>query len=296
MKNSDMTEVKENEYSNPPLFGALSGVSLSVDQSEILPGLVLRQSFTDMFSAPMLAFGPPQAPDRHHPDPWEAVRGGFSYKSRIEAGLLDNKRLNGVLPVSAMWLLAALLRLQVRAPVRMAVLSKSCFDAESAESGDMSPVAFEASPDQLGLFSNEMWSVLSEEDLDWLQTFMPVILRLHGEERFFRSFSIYEQAQWSRTIEAASVLICSAIEALFDLGKERDKTKAISRALSEYVGEDRSDRDRAYQVISDLYRERSRVVHAGRSIEAKDFAQLFQLAKVAFRRVIIDGDLPPARK
>jgi hypothetical protein len=90
----------------------------------------------------------------------------------------------------------------------------------------------------------------------------------------------------------SAVLVWTAIEALFDLGAERDKTRAICKALSDYVSTSRADRDRAYQVIQDLYKKRGRVVHVGRSVDPSDFMQSLQLARVAFRRVLIDGELP----
>ncbi len=89
-------------------------------------------------------------------------------------------------------------------------------------------------------------------------------------------------------------LVWTAIEILFDLAGEREKTKAICRALSDYVAADQPDRDRAYQVIQNLYFKRGQTVHAGRSMAQQDVFESFRLASVAFQRILIEGRLPPS--
>ena len=125
---------------------------------------------------------------------------------------------------------------------------------------------------------------------------LPVAARLYHDERFFRAFSVYDQAQWTPTPEMGTVLVWTAIEILFDLASEREKTKAICGALSDFVGADKSDRDRAYQVIQSLYFKRGQTVHAGRTMDSQDVAQSFRLASSAFQQVLIEGKLPPPRK
>jgi hypothetical protein len=91
-----------------------------------------------------------------------------------------------------------------------------------------------------------------------------------------------------------TVLVWTAIEALFNLWGEREKTKAVCRALADYVGDGKSDRDRAYQVIRDMYGKRGSVVHYGSRVKPREAIQSYQFAKVAFRRCIIEGALPPS--
>lgn len=156
---------------------------------------------------------------------------------------------------------------------------------------EASPVAFKQARQQIGLFRDHRIEA-TRDDLRWLSEMLPVATSLYNDERFFRAISIYDQSQWSPTLEMGAVLVWTAFEILFDLGGEREKTKAISRAVSDYVGVDSPDRDRAYQVVRDLYAKRGRVVHVGRTIDPQDAMQLYRLAQVVFRRVLIDGALP----
>jgi len=89
-----------------------------------------------------------------------------------------------------------------------------------------------------------------------------------------------------------SVLVGRAIEALFDLSAECDKTRANCRLLTAYVEHGQSDRDRAYQVIRDMYARRSSVVHYGGRVTVQEAIQSYHFAKVPFRRCIIEDRLP----
>ncbi|WP_148219246.1 HEPN domain-containing protein [Azospirillum sp. B510] len=274
-----------------PLYGCLTGIDLPMDRLTVAPGIVLRKVFVDMFGASMLAFSPPPTKKAAHPAPWVAVKGGFSFESRAELAVSESSALGGLSPTVVAWLVAAVLRLQMRTPVRLAVVGNIPFDRMGSEWQNASPYPFEGAPQQIGLF-NAWREVATADDLVWLVDMLPIAVRLYHDERFFRAISVYNQAQWSPTLEMGVVLLWSALETLFGLGGEREKTKALSRAVSGYVATDRSDRDRAYQVVRDLYAKRGKVVHAGAKLDVNDVIQSFQFGRVCFRRVLIEGVLP----
>jgi hypothetical protein len=281
--------------SKTPIYGFLTGVELPNDSVNILPGITLKRVYVDTFGATMMAFAPPQTPTSHHPAPWAAVRGGFSFESRVQVELTDMGACDGLTPSVAIWLVAALLRLRIQTPIRLAVIANMPFDTFGERSREIQAVAFENAPYQIGAFTATHVEV-AEDEIAWLRDMLPVAARLHHDERFFRAFSVYDQAQWTPTPEIGTVLVWTAIEILFDLASEREKTKAICKALSNYVGADQADRDRAYQVIQNLYYKRGQTVHAGRSIAFQDVSQSFRLATVAFQRVLAEGRLPPPRR
>ena len=275
------------------LYGCITGLELSGSRVEILKGITLRRVYVDTIGATMMAFAPPPTPKSHHPTPWAAVRGGLTFESRLEIAITDIGACDGLPPPVAAWLVAAVLRLQVASPIRLAVIANMPFDQMRERWREVEAVAFESAPQQIGAFNAHRVEA-RELDLSWLRETLPVAARLYHDERFFRAFSIYDQALFSPTTGMGTVLVWTAIEAFFDLGREREKTKAICKALSDYVGADRNDRDRAYQIIQELYYKRGQVVHAGRSMDTNDTIQSYQLACVAFQRALIDGRLPPS--
>jgi hypothetical protein len=282
------------DTSAPPIYGCLTGIELPNEMIAILPGIALRRVYVDTFGATMMAFAPPLTPKSPHPTPWAGVDGGFTFEGRVEIELTDMSACDGLTPSVAAWLVAAVLRLRIPTPIRLAVIGNMPFDRMGEHWQEEHAVAFESAPHQIGIFKAVRIEVTNDE-LSWLRDMFPVAARLYHDERFFRAFSVYDQAQWTPTPEMATVLVWTAIEILFDLAGEREKTKAICRALSDYVGVDQSDRDRAYQVIQDLYYKRGQTVHAGRGMASQDVIQSFRLANVAFQRVLVKSRLPPSR-
>lgn len=275
-----------------PLYGCLTGLELPDSRIEVLHGIVLRRVYVDTFGATMMAFAPPTI-SRPYQEPWAAVQGGFTFESRVEIAITDARACDGMAPSVVAWLVAAVLRLHVKSPIRLAVIANMPFDQMSKSWSKVEAIAFETAPQQTGVFTAQHIEA-SELHLSWLKEKLPVAARLYHEERFFRAFSIYDQSLWSPSPETSNMLIWTAIEILFDLGREREKNKAISGALSAYVAADRPDRDRAYQVIQGLYHKRGQAIHAGRRMDTEDIIQSHQLARAAFQRALINGKLPPS--
>jgi hypothetical protein len=288
-------DVAKAQTPSLPIYAALTGLRAPPESIEVCRGVVLRPIYVDIFDGPMMAFAPPKEPNSHHPAPWVAVSGGFSFENRVELAISDTAVFGGLQPATIAWLVAAVLRLQASQPLRVAVIGNIPFDQMGAAGPRaVNVVAFESSPHQLFVTQRKETENTIAEDLDWLKKFLPVAARLYHEERFFRAFGTYEHAQWSPTREMGVVLVWSAVETLFDIGARRDKTKSICGALADYVAADPQDRDRVYQVIQSLYYERGRVVHVGHAMKPESAAQSFLLAKAAFRRVLIDEVLPPS--
>jgi hypothetical protein len=174
-----------------PLHGCFTGIELPVDRLEVVPGIVLRRVFVDMFGASMLAFAPPPATSSPHPAPWVAVRGGYTFESRVEIAISDISSLGGLSPTVVAWLVAAVLRLQSA----WAVLGGMPFDEMGERRKEASPVAFEQAAQQIGAFQDYRVEA-TPDDLLWLSEMLPIAARLYHDERFFRAISVYDPSQW----------------------------------------------------------------------------------------------------
>lgn len=277
-----------------PLYASVTGIALSADTFHVCEGVELRKGIFEIFGVPMLAFAEPPTPATHTPGPWVAVHGGFHLKSRAELVIQSLAAFDGFMPSQALWIIAALLRLYIEAPVRISAVANvplsSLPDYRNAQA-----LAFEASPFQLGLYRTDR-ADLDADGLDWLSAALPVATRLFHEERFSRAFTLYDAATWADRLELATVLLWTSVEVLFDLGGEQHKTKAICSALADYVAEDARDRDRAYSAIRDLYGKRGSIVHAGGNIGQEDFLQSYSIVRAMFRNVLGRQTLPIVRR
>jgi hypothetical protein len=278
-----VARIKQNK-DTLPLYGSVTGITLLGDQMYVARGVALRPGLFGTFSTPMMGFAEP-ANGGHTPGPWVAVDGAYhSFQARVEVAIEDLTAFEGFAPSQAMWLIAALLRLRIEAPVRVTTVANVPLGTLK-EHTEIWPLAFEGAPYQNGLFRAGRMD-MTADDLDWLSDTLPVATRLFHEERFMRALTIFDESVWASRLEIGTVFIWTAIEILFDCSGEQHKMKAISSALADCVGHDRADRDHAYQVIADLYAKRGRVVHSGRNIEREDFGQLRAFARDAFMNVL----------
>lgn len=287
-----MARIKQDK-DTLPLYGSVAGITLPAEPIHVARGIAFRPGLFDTFSTPMMGFAEP-ANGGHTPAPWVPVDGAYhSFQARAEVAIEDLTALEGFGPSQAMWLIAALLRLRFEAPVRVTTVANVPL-ATLKERTDIWPLAFEGGPYQNGIFQAGRMD-LTKEDLEWLSDTLPIAARFFHEERFMRALTIFDESVWASRLEIGTVFIWTAIEILFDCSGEQRKTKAISSALADCVGHDKRDRDRAYQVIVDLYDKRGRVVHSGRNIEREDFGQSRALARAAFMNVLGRKELPRPR-
>jgi hypothetical protein len=288
--------VQQHDFDQLPLFGCLTGFTLPVENFEIGQGLVLRRTFVDTFGGWSMGFVAPHAPTMPHPAPWAPVHGESSsmLKARVELAISDTSLEGFTLPTATAWIVASLLRLRINTPIRVAVLANMPFNSMADNWRKVEAMAFEMGTKQWGVFNAETVQA-TLEDLLWLRRCVPVAARLYQDERFQRAFSIYDEALWAPRKELATILIWTALEILFEASGEQNKTRAISQLASEWIGHDRADRDRAYNVIRELYHKRGRVVHVGRQIETADFIQSLQICKAVFENILTREKLPPPR-
>jgi len=268
------------------VYGAITGLELDRESVELAPGIILRPTIAEIFSAVMLAYGLPQ-PGKPHPGPWAALQGGMALKARIqlEVNLADVPK--GMDHRTVAWLVTALIRLHVDGPIRLAAVSPHPYSPEHAKLhvGEL----YEGSPHHWGIFKpGEHFVALAESNYTWLRRQLPRTFVLWETERFRRAFSVFDEARFSASSESSVSMIWTALEVLLGLSTSRDKGRMMAKALSEFVAAP-DEADRARDMVRDLYTKRGSIIHAAGKATSRDHIQLIRIATVAFQQCVVIG-------
>jgi hypothetical protein len=143
-----------------------------------------------------MAFGAPVAPARHHPAPWMSVTGSMSsFSSRVEVRIEVLETFNPLPSSIVAWLIAALFRLRIAAPVRIPAVANMPL-RELGEIRGADATSFEGGQHQAGWFRDVLVEATMEELL-WVKMVLPRAAMFYHHDRFMRAFSIFDDASWS---------------------------------------------------------------------------------------------------
>ncbi len=280
-----------NESVPPPIYACLTGVAIAEEKVLLSEDCLISKIFVDTFSTTMMVFAPPISPAKHHPGPLVAVDEYKSFNARAQIELKNLNDFEHLSAEVALTIIVSMMRLRISAPIRIPVLGNMPFNVMKDSSGTARAKPFESFPSHIGVFKEECHT-LSPNDIDWIKQAIATVVKLCRADRFFRAFTVYEQAQWVPTTEIAIQLLWTAMETLLNLSAVSNKAKSLSAALADHVTDDRPSRDKAYQDIKRLYENRGKVVHSARNVVDNDVFNTVNLARVAFCRAVASQEVP----
>lgn len=271
------------------LFGGLAGVRLEGSEIyQIAPGLELRGTYAHVFSYYMGAFARPTKPNQPHPAPWQALKGGgIAFDVETEAFLCQDARLGPMSRLGSLWLLAALIRLLSAAAIHMPSISTNAY-ARIPEGGDDDTIWAAEIQAPAG-----RWEVnIDANFVRGLQSCLGNAAQLTSEPAFYRAFQTFDGAAWLPTPATQMIAIWTAIETVMRPGRQQI-TKRLASALGDYLGADRSARDRICNQAIQLYHSRGNATHDGQQTTQKALRESYMLARDMFIQIIATGQMPP---
>jgi hypothetical protein len=155
--------------SQPTLYAGLAHVTHAGDPFDLGHGLTLRSTYAHLMSVHMMAFKKAEQ-GGHHPPPWRAAHGGFSYDIEAEIVVPLEQAMPGKLnSEDTAWLIAALLRLARYPYLMIPVFSDHPFS--DAAMSEREPVLrpFEIEPRILAP-AGQTDAVFTAKDLEWVRS------------------------------------------------------------------------------------------------------------------------------
>ena len=272
------------------LFGGMAGAALGVDEFEVCPGLVLRQTYAHVMSPYILAFKRPESRGQHHPAPWKSARGGVFVDVEIEVALDEGTRPTGFDRLNTLWWVVALLRLSTGATLRMPVVSDASFAdvATSTVEPDLWPI--EMLPSQIPTVSAPPQDI-NEDSLLWLRGAFVSGATLMRDALFGRAFQTLDGAIWAHSPGSAIVTVWAALETLVRPGRT-DIGKRLAMSVAALLEPPGTERDRLFQRAKGLYEARGSSAHASQSPEVEQLVSSFDIARRSFMASIDSHTVP----
>lgn len=270
------------------LFGGLVGIQMEPGETHVLaPGVAISATYAHCFSYFMAAFERPPAPGAPHPAPWVALRGGSAaYDIEAEVRLEPTARLAGLPRLDTIRLIASLIRLLSGMPIRMPAISNTSYDQGANSVAEPVVFALETLPSWVSGTVR-----IDAGFAHGLAQCLPLAASLMSDPTFERAFATFDAMFWLPTAAARLTALWSAMETAMRPGRS-DITKRLARALGDYVGSDRRDRDRIVNEVIRLYGERSSSSHNAQPPSDEVVRASYLIARSMFIRIVAEGTLP----
>lgn len=272
-------------------YAGIAHVSYPGEPFDLGHGVILKSTYAHLFASNMMAFAR-ATEGKHHPGPWRAARGGFSYDIEIELAVPISQKLPGGLNAEdTVWLLAALLRLVEYAGLMVPVTSDLPFDAAAAAEKEPLLQPFETES-RIFLRTDADVSRIKTDRLAWLKSVWPRTAELL---RTSPSFNLALRAADVCTLKGrpASALLMAwgALEELFAPSRAelRFRVSAHIAAYLEPLGPKRLE---LFGTATNLYKVRSKAAHTARDTEVTALIESFMILRNALMRMIDEGAVP----
>lgn len=273
------------------LYGGVTGIKLSVESFGLGEGVELRQTYSHLFSANMMAFSPPGA-EGYHPPPWKAAKGGFGYDIEVEVRAPAQTTLGDSFDAKeTIWWISALLRL-VRFPyLSVPVISNQSFRdiPNSKEEPTLTPFETEG---RIFSASVDESCTLDAEQLAWVaENWVSAGHLLNRNPKFYSAVKAFDSATVRGRASASMLALWGGLEQLFapSAGELRFRVAAL---LASYLEKPGASRLALYKQVLKLYNERSVAAHTAQDIDTGPLVQTYVIMRNALVRMIDDGSVP----
>lgn len=273
------------------LYGGVTGIKLSVESFALGEGVELRQTYSHLFSANMMAFSPP-GPEGYHPAPWKAAKGGFGYDIEVEIRAPAQTTLGESFDAKEIiWWISALLRLARFPYLSVPVISNQSFRdiPNSKEEPTLTPFETEG---RIFSASKDGSCTLDADQLAWVaENWISAGHLLNRNPKFYSAVKAFDSATVRGRASASMLALWGGLEQLFapSAGELRFRVAAL---LASYLEKPGASRLALYKQVLKLYNERSVAAHTAQDVDTGPLVQTYVIMRNALVRMIDDDNVP----
>lgn len=271
-------------------FFGLHGLQLPEPEIELGKGIIIRATYANIFAPFMVAFAPPESPQKHHPGPWSVASGGFSYDITSELVIPLEKEAEPEKYLQTARVILFLLRLVVNPAITLPVFSNMAFSKDNAGVKGLKLQPFEIQGRIFPLAVGE--SFAGSGALEWVRNHWQITQKLvDSSTEFELARNAIDQGQFIQNTALTLVFLWGALEALFSpsTAELRFRVSALIASFLEPPGIDRSERQKK---IAKLYDERSKAAHGRPKHSQQHLLDTFNLLRDVLLKMIELGSVP----
>jgi hypothetical protein len=279
-----------NKLFGSDIHAGLSGIELTEDSFEMGEGILLHRTYAHLMAPFMVAFKP-APPGSHHPAPWKAASGGFSFDVNAELTIPSDLEKRFGSPYGIARTLVFLLRLGVNPAITLPVFSNHPFSMmPQVEDNYANLLPFEVQPRHFPL--GVVGGRATADSIAWVTERWQVTHKLRkNSEGFSLAVEALDSGQFMENTALILVSLWGALEALFSPSTSELRFR-VSSLISSFLESPGTNRAKRQKDIAKLYDKRSAAAHGKPSHETEHVLLTFNLVREVLIEIINKGHVP----
>ena len=272
------------------VYAGLSGLELEGEGYDLGSGILLSKTYAHMMAPFVMAFKP-APPGSHHPGPWKAASGGFSFD--VNAELLIPAQIEAEFgpPIAVARTVVFLLRLWVNPAITLPVFSNSPF-AVLPQTPDKEAKLFPFEIQQRHFPLGIVGGAGSADAIAWVRDHWKVTHKLTlDNSEFALAIEAIDMGQFVQNSALTLVSLWGALEALFSPSTFELKFR-VSALIAAFLEPPGMERGKLQKEIARLYDMRSAAAHGKPKHEPEDLLHTFNLLRRVLIAIISNRKVP----
>jgi len=272
------------------IHAGLSGLELEEEFFDLGDGITLRKTYAHLMAPFMVAFKP-APPGGHHPAPWKAASGGFSFDVNAELLIPSHIEEQYGSKIGIARTLVFLLRLGVNPATTLPVFSNYPF-ASLPEIPDSQSTLFPFEVQSRHFPLGVVGGKANVEALAWVTDRWQTVHRLTSEStEFSLAVEAIDMGQFVQNTALTMVSLWGALEALFSPTTFELKFR-VSSLIAAYLEAPGVERAKCQREVAKLYDKRSAAAHGKPKHKAEDLLGTFNLLRRVLMQIIDRKKVP----